>query len=69
MEFYLTKCRENVDNNWIEANIDKKTQPYLHFGRPDLDKLFTTITEEMSPQKIAVCSCGPVGLMNDVQKM
>ena len=68
--FHLTKERD--ESKFEEANIKPNLQPDLRFGRPLLSEYFERMTKFalMDQQyKVAVITCGPLGMVNDVERM
>lgn len=74
--FYLTKVRS--EDHYKEGNIDPASQPWLKFGRPDIPALFDEAREALledlkksgesnAKPRVAVCVCGPPGLVSNVQ--
>lgn len=73
--FHLTSVRNEVD--FKKANIDPVAQPWLTFGRPDIAAIFGEARallkgrvggEEKTPH-VAVCVCGPTGMVSSVQDL
>ena len=67
LEFYLTSVR-NAEQ-FQAANIDPDEQKYVRFGRPDLPKLFARVATFCASEKIrrvAVITCGPVSMVDEV---
>ena len=68
-QYYLTRARKPED--YESANIRPETQKYLKFGRPKVDEIFNTIhsfAKSVSESEVAVLTCGPKPLVNDVLK-
>ena len=66
-EFYLTRARSEAD--YGDANINPALQDSLRFGRPNLDKIFADMKDialTHGDKEVAVLTCGPAGLVNDV---
>jgi hypothetical protein len=69
-EFYLTSVRPKED--FADANINPHVQPYLNFGRPDLPAIFAQTADYCRAhgiKRVAVVTCGPVPLINDVTRL
>jgi len=79
-EFYLTQARqEKADQRAANIFADIQNR-YLHFGRPDLPKIFQDVCNLCSHEKcktynnnyidrVAVMTCGPPGIVEDVTNL
>lgn len=68
--FHLT--REKDSSRFLEANIHPNIQPHLRFGRPNLPELFARMkryAEQEGVCRVAVLTCGPATLIDNVQKL
>ncbi|XP_065674718.1 LOW QUALITY PROTEIN: superoxide-generating NADPH oxidase heavy chain subunit A-like [Hydra vulgaris] len=72
LENYFHLTQERDKSKFEEANIKPDLQQDLRFGRPIISEYFEKMTKFalMDQQyKIAVITCGPSSMVNDVEKM